>query len=78
MTLYTERPSVHLTVATDCIISFNARSNNKDEDSGKRRATELHVSATQKFLLEFTRLHDVWTKASVMAKLHVTDRYKHA
>jgi hypothetical protein len=38
MTLYTERSSVHLIVATDCTVSFSARSNSKLADLKKRRA----------------------------------------
>ena len=55
-TLYTEGSNAHLTFVTDCIFSFSARSNNKDADFGKRRATKGHLSATQKFLLKVTGL----------------------
>jgi hypothetical protein len=56
MALYTERCNAHLTVSTDCTLSFSTHSNNIDSDLGKRRATEVHLRATQKFLLEITEL----------------------
>jgi hypothetical protein len=45
-----------LTVATDCTISFCARSNSKVADLRKRGATEVHFIAAQKFLLEVSGL----------------------
>jgi len=42
MTLYTERFKAHLIIATDCTVSFNARSNNKDAGLGKYGDTAIH------------------------------------
>jgi len=56
MTLYTERSKAHVTVATDCTVSVKARSKSKDGDLLKRRATELHLIAAQKFLSKVTEL----------------------
>jgi hypothetical protein len=56
MTLYTERCNAYLTVATDCTLSFTARSNSKAADLGKRGVTEVHFIAAQKFLSEVTGL----------------------
>jgi len=35
MPLYTERSNTHITVAAECTVSCNARSNNEDADLGK-------------------------------------------
>jgi hypothetical protein len=79
MTLYTERSSAHLTVATDCIISFNDRSNSKDADSGKRKTTKVLLSGTQKFLLEVTGLSARNVDHGVcVTKLHAIGRCKYA
>jgi hypothetical protein len=56
MALYTERPNAHWIVATDCIVTFSARSKSKDADLGKRGASEVHLIAAQKFLSEITGL----------------------
>ena len=56
MTLYTERSNAQLTVATDCTISFSARSTNKDADLGKPRSTKIHLIAAQKFLSDVNGL----------------------
>jgi hypothetical protein len=56
MTLYTERSSAYLIVATDCIISFSARSNSKLADLEKRGGTEIYLIAAEKFLSMVTGL----------------------
>jgi len=49
MVLYTELSDAHLTVTTDCIISFSGRSKSKDSAVRNLWDTELHSSAAQKF-----------------------------
>jgi len=49
MTFYTELSDARLTVATDCIISFSARSKSKFTDVGNLRGTEIHSIAAQQF-----------------------------
>jgi hypothetical protein len=56
MPLCTERSNAHLIVATDCIVSFSPRNENKDSDLVKRGSTVVHLIAAQKFLLEVTVL----------------------
>jgi hypothetical protein len=56
MALHTERSNAHLTVAMDCTLSFSARINSTDADLWKRRATEIHLIAAQKFMSEVTDL----------------------
>jgi hypothetical protein len=56
MTLHTERSNAHFTVAFDCTLYFSAGSNCKDADLWKRKATEFHLFAAQKFLSKFTAL----------------------
>ena len=78
MTLYAERSTAHLTDATDCTFSINDRSRNKGADLGKRRATEVHLIAAQKFLLDVTGLSARNMDHGVCAtKLRAIDRCKY-
>jgi hypothetical protein len=56
MAKYTERSYAHLIAATDCTVSFGARSKSKGAELGKCGASEIHLSAAQKFLSEDTGL----------------------
>jgi len=51
-----ERSNAHLTVATDFSVYISARSKRKDGSLGKRRDTEVHFFAAQKFLSDVTGL----------------------
>jgi len=78
MTLYTERSTAHLIVATGCTASISTCSKRKDGDLGKRGATELHLIAAQKFLSEVTGLSARNVDHGVcVTKLHVTECFKH-
>ena len=59
MTLYTDRSKAHVTVAADCAVSFSASSKGKGAGLWKRRATEVHLIAAQKFL-SLDYLHEMW------------------
>ena len=73
-----ERSNAHLTVATDFTVSISARSKRKDGDLGKRRGTELHLIAAQKFLSVVTGLSARNVDRGVcVTKLHAIDRCKH-
>ena len=73
-----ERYNAHLTVATDFTVSISARSKRKGGDLGKRRATEVHFFAAQKFLSEVTELSVRNVDRGVcVTKLHAIDRCKH-
>ena len=56
MTLYTERSSAHLTVATHYTVSFSACSNSKLADLEKRGGTEIYLIAAETFLSVVTGL----------------------
>jgi len=76
--LFTDQSNAHVTVATDCTVSCNARSNCKDADLGKRRATKEHGSAAQKFLSEVTGLSARNAYYGVcVTKLHAIDGCKY-
>ena len=78
MTLYTERSSAHLTVATHCTVSFSARSKSELADLRKRRGTEVHLSGAQKFLSEITGLSARNADHGVcVTKLRAIDRCKY-
>jgi hypothetical protein len=73
-----ERSSAHLNVATDCTVSISAGNKTKFGEIRKRRVTEIHLIAAQKFLSEVTGLsarnvdHGVF-----VTKLHAIDSCKH-
>ena len=72
-----ERSNAHWTVATDCTVYISARSKSKDGDLGKRRASEVHLIAAQKFLSDVTGLSARNVDHGVcVIKLHVIDRCK--
>jgi len=78
MTLNTERSDAHSTVATHCTLSFSAHSNSKLADLGKRRSTEIYLSAAQKFLSEITGLSARNADHGVcVTKLRAIDRCKY-
>jgi hypothetical protein len=78
MALYTERSNAQLSVATDCTVYFSARIKCKDADLGKRRATEVHKFATEKFLSEITGLSARNVDHGVcVTKLRAIDRCKY-
>jgi hypothetical protein len=73
-----ERINSHLILTTDCTVSINARIKRKVADLGKRRATDLHLIAAQKFLSEVTGLSARNVDHGVcVTKLHAIDRRKH-
>ena len=78
MPLYKEWSKAHLTVATDCNLPINARNNSKNADLGKRRATELHLNAAQKFLSKVTGL-SAWNvdHGVCVTKLHAMEWCKY-
>ena len=58
--------------------SVNARRNSKDADLRKRRATEIHLIAAQKFLSEVAGLSGLNLDNGVcVTKLHAIDKCKH-
>jgi hypothetical protein len=73
-----ERYNAHLIVATDFTVSISAHSKRKNGDLGKRRATEVHLIAVQKFLSEVAGLSARNVDHGVcVTKFHAIDRCKH-
>jgi len=66
----------NLTLTTDCTVFFTARSKSKDADWGKCGATNVHLTAAQKFL-SLDCLYEMWIMASVVTKLHAIEMYKY-
>jgi len=78
MPLYIELSNAYLTVATDCTVSISTCSNSKETDLRKREATDLHVSAAQKFLFEVTGLSARNVDRVVcVTKYHAIDRCRY-
>jgi hypothetical protein len=78
MTLYTERSNASVIDVTHFTVFFTASSNGKDTSLWKRKGTEIHLSAPQKFLSEVTGLSARNVDRGVcMTKLLAFDRCKY-